>query len=91
MARIGAIKAPECWSCKEPVQSVEHLYTKYRRWRKERRRLVRKLEKEVVTWQAQVERRWLTGLLANEKVVASLLSLKATEVGGGEGARDAEK
>lgn len=67
LAGIGKIETPQCWWCREPVQSVEHLYTRCRRWRSERRKLVRELEKEGVTWQAQAERRWLAGLLANEK------------------------
>ena len=71
LARIGVIETPECWWCKEPVQSVEHL-SKCRRWRKGRRRLVRELEKEGVSWQVQVERRWLAGLLANEKTATKL-------------------
>ena len=87
LARIGKIETPQCWWCKEPVQSVEHLYARCRRWRRERRKLVRELEKEGVTWQAQVERRWLASLLANEKAVTPLLRfLKTTEVG----AREAE-
>ena len=73
------------------MQSVGHLYTRCRRWRKERRKLVRELEKEGVLWQAQAERRWLADLLANEKAVAPLLRfLKATGVGGREGARERE-
>ena len=71
LARIGVIETPECWWCKEPVQSVEHL-SKCRRWRKGQRRLVRELEKEGVSWQVQVERRWLAGLLANEKTATKL-------------------
>ncbi len=91
MARIGVMEKPECWWCKETVQSIEHLYTRCRRWRKERRKLVRELEKEGVLWQAQAERRWLAGLLANEKAVAPLLRfLKATDVGGRERSREGE-
>ena len=91
LARIGVIETPECWWCKETVQSVEHLYTRYRKWRKERRKLVRELEKEGVVWQAQGERRWLASLLGNEKAVAPLLRfLKTTDVGGREGARERE-
>ncbi len=91
LARIGVIEAPDCWWCKEVVQSVEHLYTRCRKWRRERRKLVRELEKEGVTWQAQAERRWLAGLLANEKAVTPLLRfLKATDVGAREGARERE-
>lgn len=87
LAGIGKIEMPQCWWCRELMQSVEHLYTRCRRWRSERRKLVRELEKEGVTWQAQAERRWLAGLLANEKAVTPLLGfLKATEVG----AREAE-
>ena len=73
LARIGVIETPECWWCKEVVQSVEHLYKKCRRGRKERRKLVRELDKEGVLWQAQGERKWLAGLLGNEKAVAPLL------------------
>ena len=91
LARIGRIESPQCWWCREQVQTVEHLYTKCRRWRKERRRLVRELGKEGVTWQAQAERRWLAGLLANEKAVTPLLRfLEVTEVGAREGARERE-
>ena len=91
LARIGVIEAPDCWWCKEAVQSVEHLYAKCGKWRKKRRKLVRELEKEGVIWQPQIERRWLAGLLANEKAVAQLLGfLKTTGVGGREGAREIE-
>ena len=82
LVRIRVIATCECWWCKETVEFVEHFYTRCRRWRKKRRELGRELEKEGVTWQAQAERRWLAGLLVNDKAVALLLSfLKATEVG----------
>ena len=91
LTRIGVIESPECWWCGETEQSVEHLYTKCRRWRKERRKLVRELEKEGIRWQAQAERRWVADLVANEKAVAPLLKfLKATDIGGREGARERE-
>ena len=91
LARIGVIETPECWWCGETEQSVEHLYTSCRTWRKERRILVRELEKEGIGWQAQTERRWLANLLANETAVAPLLRpLKATEIGVREGARERE-
>ena len=91
LSKIGVIESPDCWWCKETVQSVEHLYTKCRKWRKERRKLVRELEKEGVIWQVQAEKRWLAGLLANEKAVAPLLKfLVGTEVGAREGARERE-
>ena len=67
------------------------MYTKCRRWRKERRKLVRELDKQRVLWQAQAERGWPAGLLANEKAVAPLLKiLNANEVGGRKGARERE-
>ena len=91
MAKIRRIETPQCWWCKEPVQSVEHLYATCRRWRKERRKLVRELEKEGVVWRPQAERNWLAGVLANEKAVAPLLRfLRTTKVGGREGARERE-
>ena len=77
--------------CKEKIQSVEHLYTKYRRWRKERRKLIRELEEEGVLWQVQGERRWLAGLPGNEKAVAPLPRfLTKTDGGGREGCRERE-
>ena len=91
LAGIGVIGTPGCWWCKETTQSVEHLFTKCRRWRKERRKLVRELEKEGVAWQIQGERKWVASLLGNEKAVAPLLNfLKRTDVGGREGARERE-
>lgn len=71
LARIGVIETPECWWCGVAEQTVEHLYTRCRKWRKQRRKLVRELEKEGVNWQPQVERRWLAGLLGDERAVAS--------------------
>ena len=93
LARIGRIETPECWWCREPVQTVEHLYIKCRRWRRERRKLIRELEKNRVTWQAQgqAEKRWMASLLANEKAIIPLIKfLKATEIGAREGARERE-
>ena len=91
LAKIGVIETPECWWCGGSEQSVEHLYAKCRKWRKERRRLVRELGERGVKWQAQAERIWLADLLANETAVAPLLRfLKSTEVGGREGARERE-
>ena len=86
LVRIGAIETPQCWWCREPVQTVEHLYTKCRRWRRE-------LEKDGVTWQAQgqAEKKWMASLLANEKAIIPLVkSLKTTEIGAREGARERE-
>ena len=91
LARIGVIEIPECWWCGVSEQTVEHLYTRCRKWRKQRRKLVRELEKEGVKWQPWVERRWLTDLLGDEKAVAPLSKfLKTTGIGGREGARERE-
>ena len=76
------------WSGRE---TVEHLYARCRKWRKQRRKLVRELEKKGIRWQPQVERRWIGGFLGNEKAVAPLLKfLKSTGVGGREGAKERE-
>lgn len=48
-------------------QSVEDSITKCRRW-KQRRKLVRELEKEGISWQIQGQRKWVAGLLRNEKM-----------------------
>ena len=56
-----------------------------------RRKLVRELEKEGIKWHPQVERRWLAGLLGDEKAVAPLSKfLKTTGIGEREGARERE-
>ena len=90
-ARIGVIKTSQCWWCGQAEQSFEHLYTKFRQWRKERRKLLRNLCKEGTRWQGWTEKRGLTEFLANEKAMDPLLRfLKSTEVGGRERARERE-
>ena len=67
----------------EAEQSVEHLY---RRWRKERRKMVRELYTEGVRWQVQAERKWLADFLANERATKPVLRfLQTTGVGAREG------
>lgn len=56
LTRKGIIELPECWCCGETEQSIKYLYTKCRRCWKERRKLVRELEKEGMRRQAQAER-----------------------------------
>lgn len=92
LARIGAIETPQCWWCNGAEQTVEHLYTKCRRWRKERRKLMRTLCKEGISCQGWTERKRLAELLANEKAIGPILGfLKSTEVGRRDGAREREK
>ncbi len=89
LARIGVIETPKCWWCRVAEQTVEHLYARCRKWRKQRKRLVRELEKKSVKWQPQVERIWLADLLGDEKAVAPLLKfLRTTGIGRTEGARE---
>ncbi len=50
---------------------------------------MRELGAEGIRWQIQGERRWLAGLLADEKAAALLLRFfKATEIGGKEGMKE---
>ena len=91
MAKIGVIEITQCWWCGQAEQSIEHLYTECRRWRKERRKLIRNLCKEGTSWQGWTERKGLAELLANEEAVGPLLEfLKSTEVGGREGVNERE-
>ena len=91
LAKIGAVESPKCWWCNTREQTVVHLYAKCRRWRRERRRLIRELGKQGITWEAQVEKRWLASLLANERAIGALLKfLEDTEVGSREGATERE-
>lgn len=89
LARIGVIKNPQCWCCGQVEQSVEHLYTKCRKWRKERRKLSRNLYKERIHWQGWTEKQGLAELLVNEKAVDPEVDFsKSTELGAREGARE---
>lgn len=82
LARIGALDTPRCWWCNAREQTVVHLYTECRRWRKERRKLIRELRKHSISWQNRAEKRWLAELLANEQAVDPLMRfLKSTEIG----------
>ena len=63
LMRIGVIETPGCWWCEAAEQIVQHLYARYQKWSKQRRKLIRKLEKEKISWQLQVERKWLANLL----------------------------
>lgn len=91
MARIEVIETPERWCCGQTEQSIEYLYTKCQHWRKERRKLIRSLYKEEISWEGRTERKGLAELPADEKVIGPLLDfLISTEVGVGEGAKERE-
>ena len=91
LAKIGAIDTPQCWWCDRAEQTVEHLYTECRRWRKERRKLMRTLCKEVISCQGWTDKKRLAELLANKKAIGPILGfLKSTEVGKRDGARERE-
>ena len=86
LERIGVVESAECWWCGNGEQSVLHLYSHCRKWRKERRVLKRNLGKLGIQWQRRPERKWLAELLANERAVGPLLAyLKDTEVGSEKG------
>ena len=83
----GKRNPPECWWRGQEEQSVEHLYTKCRRWSRQRRKLVRRLSAKNISWQGWTEKKGLANLVADEKALGPLLDfLKATEVGCREGA-----
>ena len=67
LAKIGAIENPQFWWCGGAEQTVEHLYTKCRRWRKERRRLMRTLCKEGISCQGWTERKRASGATGQRK------------------------
>ena len=91
LVRIGVIETPECWWRGAAEQTVQHLYARCRKWRKQRKKHIRQLEKEKTGWQPQVERKWLANLLGNEKARTPCLKfLKATGIGGREGAKERE-
>ncbi len=91
LARIEIIETPECWWCRAQEQTVIHLYTKCRKWRKERRKLSRELSRLGIKWQLRPERRWLSRLLANDRAIGPVLEfLKSIEVSSRTGARERE-
>lgn len=60
---------------------MEHLYTKSRKCKKEYRKLFGKLFKKGIHWQGWTEKKRLSKLLANKKVMGLLLDfLKITAV-----------
>ena len=89
LERIGKGETAECWWCGRADQSVDHLYTKCKKWRRERRVLKKELRERGIIWQRRPENRWLANLLANEQAVSPLLNyLMATNIGGREGERE---
>lgn len=89
----GVIESPECWWCKETVQSVGHLYTRCRRWMKEGRKANQRA-RERENFMAGSGRKKVASRLASKrkKAVAPLLRfLETTGVGGREGAREMTK
>ena len=91
LARIGATETPKCWWCGAREQTVVHLYTECRRWRNERRKLIRELKKRKIDWQARPDKKWVASLLANEQAIEALLKfLRNTEIGSREGAAQRE-
>lgn len=78
MVRIGVIETLKCWWCGATKQTVKHLYARCQKWRKQKKKLVYKLEKKSVKWQLQLERKWLANLLENEKAVTPLLKFLKT-------------
>ena len=73
------------------MQTVVHLYKECRRWRSERRKLIRELRKRSINWQARPDKRWLASLLANEQAVGAMINfLRHTEVGSRNGAAERE-
>lgn len=47
----------ECWWCGPGEKSIEHLYTKCRRWKRQRRKLVRSLSAKNISWQGWIEKK----------------------------------
>lgn len=63
LIKIEAKKISEYWQCRASQQIVEYLYARYQKQKKQKRKLVCKLEKVDVKWQPQVEKRQLAIML----------------------------
>ena len=91
LAKIRIVESPQCWWCGHAKQSVEYLYIKCQRWRRERQKLTSGLHKERISWQGWTKKKGLARLLANERALGPFLEyLKSTEVGEKEGGKERE-
>ena len=92
LARIGAMEIAEFWWCGAQDQTVIHLYTEWRRWRRQQRELSKELGQLGIRWQPRPEKRWLGNLLANEREIGPVLQfLGNTEVGSRDGTKERER
>ncbi len=92
LKRIGVNESESCWWCGAAEQSVHHIYTRCRKWRRERRNLKKELVHVGIKWQRRPEMKWLANLLANEQALQPLLDfLKSTEVKIREGAAERDE
>ena len=92
LVKIKVTKTPKCWWCGEAEQSVEHLYTKCRKWRRQRRKLLRRLSAKQINWQGWTEKKGLAKLIADGEALGPLVKfLKIIEVGNKTGAREKER
>lgn len=92
LAKIGVTETPKCWWCGKEEQSVEHLYTKCRKWRRQRRKLIRSLSAKKVNWQGWTERKGLAKLAVDEGALGPLVELlKKTELGSRAVVRERER
>ena len=89
LERIGKRETAEYWWCWQTDQLVSHLYTKCRKWKKERRALKKEFKERGIGWQRRPESRWLASLLANEQTINPLLNfLMITDIEGKKGERE---
>lgn len=89
MAKVARMETSQCWWCKEPIQSVESFVHQMPQMEKGAKKTSQGTRNREDRWQAQAEKRWLAGFLANKRAVVPLLNfLKATEVGERERAKE---
>ena len=78
---------------RETIDECDQISTRFKQGGrgKERRKLIRSLCTEGISWQGRNERKGLAELLANERATSPLLKyLKSTESGGREGGKERE-
>ena len=89
LKRIGVVETDDCWWCGAPEQSVDHVYTKCRKWGSQRRSLKKELKEVEIRRERRPERKWLAALLADEQAVKPLIRLLShTEIGKRKGAAE---
>lgn len=92
LAKIEAIETAECWGYRAQEQTIIYSHTECRRWRRQQKKLSKKLSQLSIKWQPWPEKKWLCNLLANKQAISLILQFfKTIEVGSKDGTKERER